>query len=348
MDSARILFQLLIVACAVVSSVALLAGFFGAFHPAFDSFAHFRAHLAALLILLALAMIVVGPRWQAVPFLVFAVACLATTTSLSAFGLGKAQAGFTARPDDRAVYRLLQMNLRFDNPTPEKVLALIGSVKPDVVTLNEVSDRWADKLKLLSGAYPYSIACPFPNGFFGVALLSKRPFVEGGEPQCNDRGSMATARIDFGGTEVAIAAVHIGWPWPFNQFRQIRSLSLPLSTLGDDAVVAGDFNAVPWSEAVRQFARAGALTLVPSPGPTWQYRKLPDALSFAGLPIDQVLYKGAVLVHSATLLESTGSDHRPVLVEFSLKPPAPEPEGGPKTATVSAERPEHRKTVRGG
>ncbi|MDQ0332205.1 MULTISPECIES: endonuclease/exonuclease/phosphatase family protein [Phyllobacteriaceae] len=346
MDSARILFQFLIAACAVASSVALLAGFFGAFHPALDSFSHFRTHLAALLVLLALVMIIAGPRWQAVPFLVFAIACLATTTSLP--GLGKSQAGFTAKPDDRAVYRLLQMNLRYNNPTPEKVLSLIDSVKPDVVTLNEVSDMWAGKLKLLSGVYPYSIACPFPNGFFGVALLSRQPFVEGSEPQCNDRGSMATAHIDFGGTEVAVAAVHIGWPWPFNQFRQIRSLSHPLATLGEDAVVAGDFNAVPWSEAVQRFARAGALTLVPSAGPTWFYRRLPAALSFAGLPIDQVLYKGAVVVHSATLLEDTGSDHRPVLVEFSLKPAAAEPEGGPKTATVSAERPEQRKLVRGG
>lgn len=87
MDSARILFQFLIAACAVASSVALLAGFFGAFHPALDSFSHFRTHLAALLVLLALVMIIAGPRWQAVPFLVFAIACLATTTSLP--GLGK-------------------------------------------------------------------------------------------------------------------------------------------------------------------------------------------------------------------------------------------------------------------
>ena len=30
-------------------SVAVVAGFFGALHPAFDSFSHFRVHLAVLI-----------------------------------------------------------------------------------------------------------------------------------------------------------------------------------------------------------------------------------------------------------------------------------------------------------
>ena len=42
------------------------------------------------------------------------------------------------------------------------------------------------------------------------------------------------------------------------------------------------------------------------------------SLRFAGLPIDQVFAKGDVVVISATTLEAVGSDHLPVLVEFSL------------------------------
>ena len=46
-------------------SVALVAGFFGTLHPAFDSFAHFRIHLAVLMALIALPLLATSFRLQA-------------------------------------------------------------------------------------------------------------------------------------------------------------------------------------------------------------------------------------------------------------------------------------------
>ena len=106
----------------------------------------------------------------------------------------------TPRPATRPVYRLLQMNLRFNNPTPKKVLSLIGRTNPDVITLDEVSAMWTTELGYIASAYPYRILCPYPNGVFGVALLSRRPFAAGTEPHCEPRGAMAIATVDFGGT----------------------------------------------------------------------------------------------------------------------------------------------------
>ena len=68
-------------------------------------------------------------------------------------------------------------------------------------------------------------------------------------------------------------------------------------------------------------------------GPTWLYWRLPEFLRFAGLPIDQVFTKGEVIVHSVNTLETVGSDHLPVLVEFSLEAAGPEAED-PLTATA--------------
>lgn len=317
----------------------LFAGLFGAVHPAFDSLAHFRLHLALLAGLTALPLLATGLRIPAASALLFALAAL-TTTGVSALpGLGPVQAAFDARPDDRAVYRLLQMNLQFDNPTPEKVLSLIGRTQPDVVTLDEVSEMWEDKLSLLIDAYPYRVICPFPNGVFGVAILSRRPFAAGAEPRCFDRGALAIATVDLGGRTIDVAAIHLGWPWPFEQWWQIRKLSEPLSTLAETTIMAGDCNATPWSAAVQRVAAVSGLTLMPSVGPTWLYKKLPAALEFAGLPIDQVFSRGDVQIHSARRLESTGSDHLPVMVEFSLKPsdrPTTEPETATAAFTVPA------------
>lgn len=329
-------FQLLIQLALIVVAVPLMLGFFGAYHPALDSFSHFRAHLAVLLAIFSLPLLFTPSRLEAIAALVFALGAFSTTsTALSLPGLSPVQAGLMTRADDRATYRLLQMNLRYDNATPEKVLSLIGRTMPDVITLDEVSAMWKAKFDLLVNAYPHRIICPYPNGVFGVAILSRRPFSAGSAPRCNSRGAMAVAKVDFGGATVDVAAIHLGWPWPFEQRWQVGEMSSHLEQLGDTALVAGDCNATPWSATVGAVARAGGLTLMPSVGPTWQYMRLPDFLRFAGLPIDQVFSKGAVLIHSAARLEDTGSDHLPVMVEFSLRPEPDEPDSH-ETATASA------------
>ncbi|TIX41098.1 MAG: AP endonuclease, partial [Mesorhizobium sp.] len=63
-------------------SVALVAGFFGTLHPAFDSFAHFRVHLAVLMALCALPLLVTSFRLQAAAALLFAGAAFATTSNI--------------------------------------------------------------------------------------------------------------------------------------------------------------------------------------------------------------------------------------------------------------------------
>ncbi|TPM61241.1 AP endonuclease [Mesorhizobium sp. B2-2-4] len=299
-------------------SVALVAGFFGALHPALDSFSHFRIHLAVLMAVCALPLLATSFRLQGAAALVFAVAALATaSTALPRPWPVQA----VAKPTDQVVYSLLQMNLRYDNPTPKKVLSLIGRTNPDVITLDEVSAMWATELGYIASAYPYRILCPYPNGVFGVALLSRRPFVAGTAPHCELRGAMAIATIDFGGRSADVAAIHLSWPWPREQYWQIGELSEQLSSLGQTAIMAGDCNAVPWSAAVRRVAALGGLTVMPSAGSTWIHRKLPDFLRrYAGLPIDQAFSKGGVTILSSTRLEDTGSDHLPVLVEFSLRP----------------------------
>ncbi|ESZ17989.1 endonuclease/exonuclease/phosphatase [Mesorhizobium sp. L48C026A00] len=327
----------------LVFSVALVAGFFGTLHPAFDSFAHFRVHLAVLMALCALPLLATSFRLQAATGLLFAVAAFATTSNaLSVPRLWPVQAAYEVEagdqavyPGDQAVYRLLQMNLRFNNSTPEKVLSLIGRTQPDVITLDEVSDMWKAKLGHVASAYPYRIFCPYPNGVFGVALLSRRSFAAGAQPRCYGRGAMAIATVDFGGTEVDVAAMHLTWPWPRNQSRQIGGLSGEFASLGETSIMACDCNAAPWSAAVRRVAGLGKLTVAPSPGPTWLPIKLPEFLRFAGLPIDLVFSKGAVLIHSVSRLENTGSDHLPLMVEFSLRQEQKKPVDEQETATAS-------------
>lgn len=322
-------------AITIVLSLPLVGGFFGRLHPALDSFAHFRVHLAVLLILFALLSLT-GTFWrQGLAAIAFGVAAITTVTGSSFLpGLGPVQAAFQPKDDAGPVYRLLHMNLRFDNPEPGRVLSLIGRLRPDVITLNEVSAIWAEKLDLISSAYPYRIVCTMENRAGGVAILSLRPFAEDNAATCIDGGTFAVATVDLGGRFLEIGALHLHWPWPFNQSRQIAGLAEPLGAMAETALLAGDLNATPWSAAAARIVEAGAMTPVGPVGPTWLYRLLPESLRFAGLPIDQVFAKGDVVVHSAHTLEAAGSDHLPVLVEFSLRPVAPAPTRDAQTATA--------------
>ncbi len=320
---------------AIPISLALVGGFFGSVHPALDSLAHFRMHLAAALVCLS-PFLLLSPnfRWNGVLAAVLGVWAIVNVTGLSFIpGLAPVQASTEAGPEDGPVYRLLQLNLRFNNPTPGDVLSLVGRMRPDVVTLEEVSPMWTEKLALLETAYPYRLFCTLDGYAGGVAILSLRPFAEGSEGRCVDGGTFGVATVDFGGFMVDVAAMHLHWPWPFGQMRQIADLAPTLADLGDNAILAGDLNATPWSEASAQVAQAAAMTPLGPSNPTWIWRRLPEWLRFAGLPIDRIFAKGEIVVHSVQTLEPVGSDHLPVLVEFS--PKAPEVEDDPLATSLA-------------
>ncbi len=320
---------------AMLASLPLVMGFFGSAHPALDSLAHFRLHIAVVMILAA-ALSLVGSMWrQGLAAIVFGLAAIATTQGVQIYpAFGQVHAAFQPKDETAPVYRLLQLNLRFDNAEPGKVLSMIGRLRPDILTLEEVSSLWVQKLDLLTGAYPHRIVCTPASGGWGVAILSMRPFAEGSSPQCVIGGVLATATVDLNGTPIEVGALHLHWPWPFDQSSQIDDVAAPLGAISDTAFLAGDLNAAPWSHSARRIAAAGAFQPVRIAGPTWFYRKLPEALRFAGLPIDQIFAKGDVTPHSARTLEAVGSDHFPILVEFSLKRADETPGGNRPPVTV--------------
>ena len=307
-------------AAVVALSVPLVLGFLKWLHPAFDSFTHFRAHLAVLLTVISLLLVFSRERAFGLVGLALGLGSFITVLDPSIF---QRLAGGTAEASmpTAARYRLLQLNLRYDNRTPKEVLSLIGRSRADVVTLDEVSAMWVQELAFIEDAYPYRIICPEPSYIGGVAILSRRPFLHPSKAECFDRGALAIATINFGGTAVDIAALHLGWPWPFEQTWQTSRVASNLYRLGSTAILAGDFNAVPWSATVQSVAEAGGFTTIRSIGPTWLARPLPNILRrIAGLPIDNLLVKGNVVAIETRRLDEVGSDHLPVLLEFGLLP----------------------------
>lgn len=318
-------------------SVPLVLGFLGAWHPALDSFSHFRAHLAAALLVAAIpALLLGGLRATGVMAMVLALTALGTAGIVPLPFVGPASA-LTAKPAERPAYRLLHLNLRFNNPTPEKVISLIARTSPDVITLNEVSATWAARLETIAARYPYRILCdPYSRG--AAAILSRRPFARDGKGACDPSGAMATATVDFGGPVLDVVALHLKWPWPFGQPEEIAMLASRLSELSGTALIAGDLNAAPWSHAVRQVSEIAGAERIPGSGATWLWRRLPAAMRpYVGLPIDHVFAKGAIAIHAIDQEEPVGSDHAPLLLEFSLRAGARPPTDDSATAMAAAD-----------
>ncbi len=150
-------------------------------------------------------------------------------------------------------------------------------------------------------------------------IFSKFAFVPGSE-FCGTYAALALNDVVIDGRTVTIGSAHLRWPWPASGPRLVTALTPRLRTLGADALIAGDFNAVTWSALLSRFAREGGLTIVDGIGPSWLHRWFPEGMiAIAGLPIDQALMKGDVRVVSARTLPPVGSDHLPVLVEFVVR-----------------------------
>lgn len=292
----------------------LLAGFFGDRHPLFDTAAHFRAH-AALGLVFAAMLLVWGRLFAAALASLFAAVLGLATVIPYLLPLPA-----PAPQDPNAPrYTVLQMNLRFDTRDKEGTLRLIGELSPDVVTVQEMTGPWQTALESLSGRYPYQFYCAPPDFWGDVAIISRRPFAEGDEGVCDVSAGFAAKRIDFDGTEVVVGSQHLRWPFPGRQWRQIGELLPTLGALQDPLVIAGDFNAAPWSASLRTYARASDTRIAEGIGPTWILRGLPSWLGrLVGLPIDNVLVSKGVELFSVVRPPATESDHLPVLATFTL------------------------------
>ncbi|MFD1197613.1 hypothetical protein ACFQ3K_04635 [Brucella gallinifaecis] len=137
MSNTRDTISLTLLIVAVVVSVPLVLGFLGSAHPIFDSFAHFRPQLAILMGLLALPLLFTRMRRESIMILLFAILAFSTTLGTTRNLLDRSTSAQSNAPTSGARYSLVQINLRYDNPEPKRVLQMIAHEKPDIITYQE-------------------------------------------------------------------------------------------------------------------------------------------------------------------------------------------------------------------
>lgn len=318
-----------LLACIVLTGMAIM-GVFGFLFPALDLFNHVQPVLFFGLI----ALLVTAPlfvRRQVARSLALAVAATGLVAS-SAIYVPEFVARLMPRetpPDAARIYTLMTFNVFGRNEEPESIVANVAAENPDILALQEYSPYVRKVIHpLLTELYPHFQYCAGGQRAF-VGLYSKLPFEPLDVDACSssiintDRTARIMVRFETEtGPDFSLATTHNDWPAPITrQVEQFATLRDSLASVAPPVILVGDFNSTPWSYALRNFVSEAGLVRHTHNLPTfptlWYY--LGDWRSTMPiLPIDHVMTRGAIAIHSLVTGEPSGSDHLPIIVRFSV------------------------------
>lgn len=289
------------------AALGLVFGIFQSVHPAMDSFSHFRVHFLVVLAVCALLWLVVGGGTGR------RIAGAAVVTSIVVIAWMWREGPPYEAP--RGDLRLVTFNVNYRNPQLEEVDAALAEMEADVVTLQEITQAHEAALRKVS-AFPHQVHCLFSEKVGRVSILSKHPI---SAETCATGQGLVTATLDVPGGPVTVASIHTYWPWPFEQHAQIDRWVPVLKKIEGPVIVAGDFNAAPWSDAVRKIMNASRTQAVPGVRMTIAVKRI-KALPAIPIPIDHVLLSKEFCALATRVGPTLGSDHSPVIVEIARGP----------------------------
>ncbi len=280
-------------------------------HRTFDLLAQFTAPALAATAAATVFLSVTPLRMAALHGLAGCIALLVAVTPQ----------WFPAGPEpatEAPTVRLYSANLWARNADVDAIAASLRAADADVVVLIELGDTPAERLDEILRGYPNRVITPRidrPTGPARSVIASRFPLTTIRDRPDGLHAVGASVRTPLGLTH--LVGVHLTRPWPFQeqwgQISQTMALRDVVEELKGPVVVAGDFNSVSSARIGKQVRRD--LGLHPAPGfpGTWP-APLPAPL---GVTIDQVYASPDLAFVSRRLGRANGSDHRPVVTEFT-------------------------------
>jgi endonuclease/exonuclease/phosphatase (EEP) superfamily protein YafD len=214
-----------------------------------------------------------------------------------------------AQSNEAAQIRVVSANVYLRNTDPSPLLAWADPSNTDLIVVHELRVAYAQKLAAAT-QWPHQHLVPHA-GAYGIGLLSRWPLRDvremagaGGIPQLH-------ALVETPQGTIEVIAVHPRLPKSAAWQRMRNQTLAALRPRGDaPALVVGDFNATPWSNAAPLLVQGG-WRWFGGVQPTWPH-------SAWGIPIDAVWGQGAWAVSGREVGPSIGSDHRPLRVGLRL------------------------------
>ncbi|MET0414255.1 MAG: endonuclease/exonuclease/phosphatase family protein [Polyangiaceae bacterium] len=227
-----------------------------------------------------------------------------------------------------AALRLATWNMKAARDAPiERVAQEIAAMDVDLIALQEVdvSARRTGELdqprllgESLGYAYTFAAALYWDGGVYGLAVLSRVPFVSVERHRLDDVAS-SEPRIALdvtvcrAGLPVRVIGVHADVE-PSAAARQVTlAAELALGDASAHVALVGDFNQAPFEPGPTAASEGGLVDLFAGDErPTAFGRRIDYVFASAGLARDFT---------RAELWQTSVSDHHALLVDFTLAPP---------------------------
>lgn len=257
-------------------------------------------------------------HWQWPSAIAWCAACLLGTVRdrrwlwglpLAALPLLTASRALPQADGGTAALIVAAANVHVSNADPARLLAWLERRPANVVVVTELSPAFAAALEHDSARrYPHRALHP-RSAPWGVGLLSDRTLHDVTTTSSAEGVLRLSATVLVDGRRVRIVGVHPAPPYSVQlQARRdamVRAQSRRAPAM--PTIVAGDFNATPWSRALLD-PRAANLSRATGLAPTWptHWKVVP------GIPIDHVLASGHWRRGASQIGPALGSDHLPV------------------------------------
>lgn len=225
-------------------------------------------------------------------------------------------------PQSGPTLRVMTFNTLYSVENGDRVIAEIALHQPDIVFLQEqvVEKQWI--FERLKDRYPFQVYCR-RVGECDTAILSRHAWISAEAKRIGrDGASFAVARFgeELGG--LTVATVHLKWPQFSNQLEQLARAWDHLKHSRGEVILAGDFNSVPWSGALKTFSAETGLRTAGSLSATWPVRHHRTGgwclWCVPQLQLDHVLVSPGVRITAAAVGKDLGSDHLPIHADIEL------------------------------
>ncbi len=216
--------------------------------------------------------------------------------------------------------KILHSNVYTSNENYEKLVELINTESPDLISLQEVNNWWLKGIAEIKKSYPYHVEIPRPDNF-GIALYSRFPITQHSELTENlFRVPTIAATIQLENRELKIITTHPVPPVSNNYFKrrnqQLQFVAKKCATQTKPTILIGDLNVSMWSQNYQKFEETSKL-ISSRKGfglqPTW-----PSNRFILQIPIDHCLISKDFKVIETRTTTDIGSDHLPLFIKLSL------------------------------
>jgi len=222
----------------------------------------------------------------------------------------------------KAVLKIAQLNIRYQNYNIEKIISNLLDTDYDIILIQEIADNKVGIVGKLSQSYPYSVGSNSVKNYTSrLALFSRWPLAN---TKIHDLGYVEGRVIETfihppnSDTSIKVFALHPGAPrdevlWQLrnNTFEFVASQTS--SSMSQRQIVVGDINVSPWSPFFERLEKNSRLkNTARGHGyiPSWALypaNQLKWLLSSAY--IDHCLVSESFPVHDKQYTYIEGSDH---------------------------------------